>query len=125
MNVCFESDCVCRAVIQRIKEAQQEMVRLSYLELPIRRSDLLFNTCGNKGQEARNQQEAAVREKAGAAFFRGSLSQWRGVGSGIKDILYIARVSNVEAASVWWVNLCRSRKSFFIFPQTRLKCPNL
>lgn len=71
MSVCFElnaPDYVCRAVIQRIGEPQQEVVRLSYLALPIRRSDLLFNMCRNKGQEERLQQEAAAREKAGAVI---------------------------------------------------------
>ncbi len=49
------------------REPQQEVVCLSYLALPIRRGDLLFNMCSNKGQENWLQQEAAVREKAGGA----------------------------------------------------------
>lgn len=53
-------------MIQRIREPPQEVVRPSYLALPIRHSDLLFSMCRSKGQEYRIQQEAAVREKAGA-----------------------------------------------------------
>lgn len=79
---------LCSAVIQiqRFKKPQQEVGRLSYLALPIRRTDLLFNMCRNKGQDDRLQQEAAVREREPGQWpfvFRGSSSQWR-VGSGIK-----------------------------------------
>lgn len=55
------------SVIQRMEEPQQEVARLSYLALPIRRADLLFSMCCNKGQVEWLRQEAAVREKAGAA----------------------------------------------------------
>lgn len=55
------------SVIQRMEEPQQEVARLSYLALPIRHADLLFSMCCNKGQVERLRQEAAVREKAGAA----------------------------------------------------------
>lgn len=51
------------------EKPQQEVARLSYLALPIRRIDPLLNTCRNEGQEVRVQQEAAVREKAGHLFF--------------------------------------------------------
>lgn len=42
---------------------QQEVALLSYLALPIRLADLLFNMCAIKGQDDRLQQETAVREK--------------------------------------------------------------
>lgn len=112
-------DFICSAVIQiqRFKKPQQEVGHLSFLALPIRRTDLLFNMCHNKGQDDRLQQEAAVREREPGQWpfvFRGSLSQWR-VGSGIKgeDAIsaqgHAAYTLNTEAASVQSVNFkCRT-----------------
>lgn len=50
-------------MIMIFKEPQQEVAFLSYLALPIRLADLLFNMCAIKGQDDRLQQETAVREK--------------------------------------------------------------
>ena len=61
--------CGPEIMVAKNEEPKQEVVRLSYLALPIRRSDLLLNMCGNEGREDRIQQEAVVREKARAAFF--------------------------------------------------------
>lgn len=60
--------CLQGCDLENRGEPQQEVVCLSYLALAIRHSDLVLDTCCSEGQEERILQEAAVREKAGAAF---------------------------------------------------------